>query len=280
MTENSITIVITSFRSEKKIINCLNSIGSKYKVIVIENSNNYSIKKSLEDQYENVTCFLAGENLGYAKGNNLGLSKVKTPYALILNPDTVVHKDAIENFLKSSSKLNNFAIIGPAEQNKKNKINDNIKLIETDTVKGFAMFLNLSEFKNIGFFDDNFFIYLEEIDLCKRVKEQNKKIFLDSTIKITHQGGSSHDEEYNFEMELSRNWHWMWSRFYYTKKYKGLFLALLLTSKKFVSSSIKYFFYLVINNKSKRLIYKQRVSGLFNAILGNSSWYRPFKIKN
>ena len=98
MTENSITIIITSFRSDNKIINCLNSISRKYKIIVIENSNNFSIKKKLEDQYENVTCILAGENLGYAKGNNLGLSKVKTPYALILNPDTIVNENAIEKF--------------------------------------------------------------------------------------------------------------------------------------------------------------------------------------
>ena len=46
MTENSITIIITSFRSENKIINCLNSISRKYKIIVIENSNNFSIKKN------------------------------------------------------------------------------------------------------------------------------------------------------------------------------------------------------------------------------------------
>ena len=44
-------------------------------------------------------------------------------------------------------------------------------LISVDNVKGFAMFLNMEEFKDIGFFDKNFFIYFEEIDLCKRLKK-------------------------------------------------------------------------------------------------------------
>ena len=275
MTENSITIVITSFRSEKKIINCLNSISSKYQVIVIENSNNFSIKKKLEDQYKNVTCILAGENLGYAKGNNLGLSKVKTTYALILNPDTIINENTIEKFFDVAKKIYDFAIIAPAAQDEKNDDNNYKKFVEVNSVKGFAMFLKLSEFNDVGFFDENFFIYLEEIDLCRRLRKKNKKIFLDPAIKIYHQGGSSHDEMYNFEMELSRNWHWMWSTFYYTKKYNGWFLAIVLISKKFISSILKYIFYSIVKNEKKH-IYKQRISGLYNAIIGKKSWYRPF----
>jgi N-acetylglucosaminyl-diphospho-decaprenol L-rhamnosyltransferase len=77
-------------------------------------------------------------------------------------------------------------------------------------------------------------------------------------------------------MELSRNWHWMWSSFYYLKKYKGFLLALILTFRKLISSTAKYFIYLLFRNKTKKLIYKQRMSGLFNSIIGKSSWYRPF----
>ena len=80
-------------------------------------------------------------------------------------------------------------------------------------------------------------------------------------------------------MELSRNWHWMWSTFYYTKKYNGLFFAIILTSRKFISSILKYIFYLIIRNESKKCIYKQRMSGLLNAMIGKNSWYRPFRTK-
>ena len=276
MTLNQITIVITAYKSQDKIIKCLDSIDQCYKTLVIENSNNNSLKAKIENNFSNVKCILAGKNLGYAKGNNLGLSMVKTPYALIINPDAILQKDTIKNFLDTASKIKNFAIIGPARQDEKNLVNNLNELSEVKSVKGFAMFLKMEEFKNIGFFDENFFIYLEEIDLCKRIKLSNKKIYVDPSILINHQGGSSHEEKYNFEMELSRNWHWMWSTFYFNKKYHGYFFALRSVVKKIISSTLKYIFYLLFFNKRKKLIYKYRLSGLFNSILGKPSWYRPF----
>ena len=80
-------------------------------------------------------------------------------------------------------------------------------------------------------------------------------------------------------MELSRNWHWMWSSFYYTKKHKGFFYALFYVLDKLISAVLKYTFYLLILKSSKKLIYKQRISGLINSIIGKPSWYRPFNNK-
>ena len=275
MSENKITIVITSYKSYKKILSCLKSIDRQYKVIIIENSRDQSFKIKIEKQFTNVECVIAGENLGYAKGNNLGLSKVRTKYALILNPDAILEKKTIENFFIAANKIKTFAIIAPAiqESNAELKIKS---LTEVESVKGFAMFMNLEEFNSIGFFDKNFFIYMEEIDLCRRLAGHKKKIFLDPEIVVKHQGGSSHDEEYNFEMELSRNWHWMWSSFYFSKKYNGYIFALLSFSKKLISSLFKSFFYFITMNKEKRMIYFFRLSGLFNSIIGKTSWYRPF----
>ena len=274
MDKNEITIVINAFKSEKKLFKCLESIDPQYKVILIENSEDSLFKTAIEKKFSNLECIVTGENLGYAKGNNLGLSKVKSKYALIINPDAILEKDAIRNFFHTAALIKNFAIIGPAIQE-----NHNIKKInvttEVDSVKGFAMFLNLEEFKGVGFFDSNFFIYLEEIDLCKRLKKHNKKIFLDPSILINHQGGSSHDEKYNHEMELSRNWHWMWSLFYYNKKYKGFIFALFLVLPHFLSSLLKIVFYSFVFKKNKRSIYRQRLSGLYNSIVGKKSWYRP-----
>jgi len=88
-------------------------------------------------------------------------------------------------------------------------------------------------------------------------------------------GGSSHNHSINFEMELSRNWHWMWSTFYYHKKYNGFFYALSKISLKFFSALTKVVFYSILFNKSKKKIYFQRLSGLFNSIIGRKSWYRP-----
>ena len=277
MSKTDLTIVINTFNSDEKIYSCLNTIHSDYKVLIVENSNNSKFKESIEKRYPNVSCLLTGQNLGYAKGNNLGLSKVRSKFALILNPDTFLEKDAIVNFFTSAGKLNEFAIIAPAIQekidNRKFEIDKNIT--EIKNVKGFAMFLNIDQFKDIGFFDENFFIYFEEIDLCRRLRKSNKKIYLDKSIKINHIGGSSHNQLINFEMELSRNWHWMWSTFYYHKKYHGFLLALLIVSRKFFSALFKVIIYSILFNQNKKKIYFQRLSGLFNSIIGKKSWYRP-----
>ena len=137
------------------------------------------------------------------------------------------------------------------------------------------MFLNLPQFKDVGFFDENFFIYLEEVDLCRRLLKKNKKIYWGENVPIYHQGGQSHDSLVNYQMELSRNWHWMWSTFYYNKKYKGFFISILIILPKLFSAIMKVLIYSLVFNKEKKEIYYHRLSGLFNAIMGKSSWHRP-----
>ena len=68
-------------------------------------------------QYPNVKCFLTGDNLGYAKGNNLGLSKVTSQYALILNPDATLTKNTLNNFLISAEKIKDFSKFMTISQN-------------------------------------------------------------------------------------------------------------------------------------------------------------------
>ena len=277
MNNKDITAVITSFRSENKILNCIESLGKDIKIIVIENSNNARLKEKLEKEFSNLKCILSDENLGYAKGNNLGLSLVKTKFALIINPDAAAHEDTIDNFLSTAKLKSNFAIIAPYIQEEKNNINlETAKAIfQVERVKGFAMFLNLEQFKNIGYFDENFFIYFEEIDLCKRLIKNNKQIFLDTNIKIHHKGGTSHDNSINYEMEKSRNWHWMWSSFYFHKKHYGYFIALLKILPKLISAFLKMIFFKLISNKQKKDIYYCRFDGILNSILLKKSWYRP-----
>ena len=170
-----------------------------------------------------------------------------------------------------------FAIIAPyiqeAHLNAYDKINEGV--FQVKNVKGFAMFLNLDQFKEVGFFDENFFIYFEEIDLCKRLIKNNKKIFLDTSIKINHAGGTSHEDSISYEMEKSRNWHWMWSTFYFYKKHYGYTIAMIKILPKFLSAIFKtIFFKLTLNNKKKD-IYYCRLEGILNSILLRKSWYRP-----
>ena len=274
-----LTIIIVSFKSEDILHRCIKSIDKKYPIIVVENSIDKKLKLELEQKYQNVDCILPKENLGYGGGNNLGLSKVKTNYTLILNPDVILMENSIENFFTTVNKFPNFGIIAPISANERydnfNHEKD-INIKEVENVKGFAMFFNMKNLKKSNFFDDNFFLYLEEIDLCKRVRLMDIKIFIDPSIKVEHFGGTSHISEISEPMELSRNWHWMWSSFYFNKKHYGYLFALIKIFPKFFSSLFKFIFYLIIFKKNKSDIYKYRLLGIINSVLLKKSWYRPF----
>ena len=274
MESKDLTIVIVTFKSEEKIFKCLNSISNKIPVLVVENSNNENFKKMVQDNHVNVNCVLTGENKGYSIANNIGLNLVKTKYALVLNPDTILDTKAIENFFDSVNINRDFWLMGPANnQVEKLDFKENY-LQEVDNLKGFAIFFNMSKF-NKKYFDENYFLFFEEIDLCKRVKNNKGKIYLNKNIVIKHEGGSSVSNNNAIELEKNRNWHWMWSTFYYHKKYKGFILAFIIIIPKLFSAIFKALFFSLIFNSKKRDIYFYRLSGIFNSIIGKKSWYRP-----
>ena len=140
MESKELTIVIVTLKSENKILKCLESISIETPVIVVENSNNENFKRLVENNYKNVNCVLTGENKGYSIANNIGLELVQTKYALVLNPDTVLDKSAIKNFLFSVKTLQDFWLMGPAnDQMVELNFNDNT-LIEVDNLKVLQYF--------------------------------------------------------------------------------------------------------------------------------------------
>ena len=274
MESKELTIVIVTFKSDEKIINCLKSISNNTPVIVVENSDDKDFKKKIENIFTNVNCILVGENKGYSTANNIGLNSVKTKYALVLNPDTILDKDAIKNFLITKEQVKDFWLIGPANNQIVNFNDNDSDLKEVNNLKGFAIFLNLSKF-NRDYFDENFFLFFEEIDLCRRVKKNKGKIYLDKYICIKHDGANSVNKTNKLDLEKTRNWHWMWSTFYYQKKYKGFLLAFIIILPKLFSAIFKTLFYFLVLNNKKREIYFCRLSGLLNSIIGKKAWYRP-----
>jgi N-acetylglucosaminyl-diphospho-decaprenol L-rhamnosyltransferase len=281
--EKNITFIIVSFRSDNVIQKCIESISPDCKVIVVENSQNTSIKKYLEKKFSNVRVLITGENLGYGRGNNLGISKVKTKYAFILNPDAYLEKNTLKELNNTKCILQEeFSILSPMiYENKKYYKSFNGKekdFIEVDFVKGYAMLLNLEKINFNEIFDKKIFLFLEEIDLCKRIKESGGKIYIACKGKIYHNAKESSGNE--FEIELCRNWHWMWSLYYYNFKHFGMFSAYKITLYKFISSLLKILLSIILMKKKKYLIHKYRLLGLINAYKKKDSWLRPDHISN
>ena len=135
------------------------------------------------------------------------------------------------------------------------------------------MLVNVAQIKNIGMFDKNIFLYLEEIELCNRLKDKNKKIYINKKAKITHLGAKS--TNLGFEFEKCRNWHWMWSSFYFYKKNNNYFLAVLKFSPILLINFLKFLFFSIVFNYKKKIIYYMRMTGILNSMIGKSSWYRP-----
>jgi GT2 family glycosyltransferase len=281
--EKNITFVIVSFKSSDVIEQCIKSINSNIKIIIVENSENIHTKNYLENKFSNVEVFIAKENLGYGKGNNLGISKVKTQYAFILNPDAILEENCLVELFKANSLLkDDFAILAPNYSNNYgffSEQNNHLKkkeIMEVDYVKGFAMLINLKKVTFDKIFDENFFLFLEEIDLCRRIKNNGGKIYVINKSKVQHLEKKASGDSLN--VELCRNWHWMWYLFYYNYKYYGFFIAYKVTIPKLFSSLAKLFIAIILFNRKKFLIHFFRLRGLFNAFLKKPSWLRPDNI--
>ena len=294
---NDLTIVIVTFQTPETIIfNCLRSINKDVKILIVENSKTFAHEKVINSEFPNVKIVCTGENLGYGKGNNFGLKQVKTNYALILNPDVVCANDLFDKIPKVINKIKDFAIIGfqysfdkifmPAgffDDKKNSQFISDFKNNKIDTISnvewvtGCSMLLNLGEFKDIEIFDKNFFLYFEEFDLCKSLIDSGKNVFTAKELKIHHLGfKSSFDDKKNNNSKMIKlkDWHYMWSSFYFYKKNYSYFYALKKFLGKFISSFLKIIFYSIIFQKINRDKYLYRFLGLLNSILGKSSKYR------
>ena len=286
ISRQNLTIIIVTLKSENIIHQCIKSIDQNVPIIVVENSNNQKFKDELESKYKNLKCILSGSNLGMGAGSNVGIKAATTDYLFILNPDATLDPNTLDELSLASRKLSGFAILSPINvdlnfPNYKTKEipKDENTPFQVDYVDGFSMLINKNKFNNDIYFDENFFLYLENNDLCIRVKRAGGSVYIVPTAKINHRGSMTVDAKYKDEVELSRNWHWIWSKFYFNKKNFGFSKAIIECLPTYISSILKFLFYTLINNGFKKKIHLNRASGFYNALIGKSSWYRP-KIDN
>ena len=172
---SELTIVIVTYKTNLDILkNCLKSIDSKIRILIIENSNFFDDKQEIQKEFINVEVLCTGSNLGYGAGNNFGLKNVNTRYALILNPDIVCSNDFFLNINKYLKGNINFSLIGssyikstnynPAGFFDNKKLNSaklitEYDLYEVDWIAGHTILINFDKFKEKKIFDENFFLF-------------------------------------------------------------------------------------------------------------------------
>ncbi len=268
----NLTLIIVTYRTNHDILDdCIKSIDQNVKILIIENSDDSNFKEKYENKFNNVSVVLSHNNLGYGGGNNFGFKNIKTRYGLISNPDVVYNSDFFKEIEKYLTPKIEFSIIGVSYDNEDNYLSygsfdnkNNMILKETnykennlkevDWVVGCSMLVDTKKITSSKLFDENIFLYFEEIDFCRQTKIKGGKVFSSSKLIVKHlghKGSAATDPNYTIETEMFRNWHWMWSSFYYHKKYSSHLIATRIMSGKFIKSFFKMIFFTIIYNKKK-----------------------------
>ncbi|MFD2231730.1 glycosyltransferase family 2 protein [Alkalimarinus sediminis] len=259
-----LTIVIVSYNSFTTITHCLDELitSKQFSIMIVDNASPDGSGQKLALKYPNITLIQLPENLGYGSAANRALEHIDTKYSLLLNPDVLANSQLINNLLSSACSLKNFTVLSPATEKA-----DFVKkgVVDKDWTLGAAMLFNMEKLRKVGFFDENFFLFFEETDLCYRIKSIGEKILLDSDIYIEHLEGQSSTP--SNKVEYLKYWHYGWSEVYFNDKHdlnkgKKNSLRVVLTCLR------KYLFTLSI---SKKASYKARFLGGLSYLRGFSS---------
>ena len=281
-------VTINGYISMKTIKN----LHKSYRIIIIENNNNLTLKKKLGNGFKNIDIFVSKKNLGFGGGNNFGLKKVKTPFVLILNPDVEISKKDVERFEVFSKKIKKFSILTAlikdfkkmidTKFDKINKnqahVNINREISKISWVPEWCMFCKLKDLKGINYFDEKYFLYFEGLDLCKRLRDKGKIFYLIKQIKIKHLFAGT-ARNLNKEKELShwklRFWHFYWSSFYYHKKHYGYLRSFFIHISKLLRFFIKMnYLYFINRNNYDYLTTKAKFNGILSQIFNKKSDFR------
>ncbi len=229
-----ISIVIVSYNVRDLLENCLHSVesaldGLRGEVFVVDNDSDDGSVDMVRQRFPGVKLIDSGENLGFARGNNLALREARGEYLLLLNPDTLVQEDTLHTMLRffrenedvgmasckiikpdgliepacrrsfpspwvSFTKLAGLSTLFPrsplfARYNLMYLNED--ESYEVDAISGSFMMLRSEVYDAIGGLDESYFMYGEDLDWCFRTQKAGWKLFYVHSTKIIHYGGES-----------------------------------------------------------------------------------------
>lgn len=232
----------------------LDSSYSDYMCYIIDNdSSDDSFKKVREKYYDKRLVYIKNEcNIGFGRACNSVLSLIKSEYVLLLNPDTLLNKYSLANAIGFIDEHQNIDVLGIQNITKDNSIlrtcsrfpntlrliNDIVGLSKVmpgifkpatimtdwdhcdsrfiDHVSGAFYLVRFKILSLTGFFDERFFLYMEDLDLSKRIIERGGRIFFNADYKIIHEGGGT-----SKKIPATRLYYSLQSRFLFCEKYKN-----------------------------------------------------------
>lgn len=248
-----ISVIIVNYNARYFLKNCLSSVLkseglSDLEIIVVDNNSSDDSCKMLKKDFPAIRLFHNKQNRGFSKANNQGVAAARGEYILILNPDTILSSQTIQQVYKFSSKTDDIGALGvrfidgsgcflpeskrsfPRPKVAALKIlgfsnayyADQIEqeaIAQVDILTGAFMFIKKSVFEKVGGFDEDFFMYGEDIDLSYRITQAGfKNYYLGTEVILHYKGESSYKDSTYF-----RNFYGA-MQIFYKKHYKTNFI--------------------------------------------------------
>jgi len=226
----------------------------EFEIFVVDNASKDNSAVMVATEFPQVNLIASNENLGFAKANNLALEQIRGKYVLFLNPDTEITENSFKIMFDLMEQDERIALAtcqlnypdGSLQKNVKNnpglcdqilillklhhfiqpkcllrylaKDFDYTKEQEVKQIMGAFMFAKAEVIKEIGGFDTDYFIWWEDLDLCKRIQDLGQKIIYTSKTKIIHHEAKSFEQQMSLEKQKRFN---RGMRIYF-KKHAGL----------------------------------------------------------
>ena len=290
MNKKELTFVIVTFNSAKIIEKCLSQINQeKYDIIISDNNSNDKTITLIQEKFPTVKIIQNKKNLGFSRANNIALKQIKTDFTAILNPDCFIDDKSILTIIKTMQQNSQIALSNGInydcylEKNQliiskkediaqKNYQKEEPEYFESKFISGACMFIKMKIFKKIGFFDENFFLYCEDNEICKRTKKYGYKLATIKNTQICHLGNQSSHKEYNSKNDYFILWHKLgWSKCYYTEAVHNKIAAKLKAIRNILRILIK-FPIKKITGQSLNLAEKAILAGCFAYLIGTKAF--------
>ena len=239
MKSSNISVVILFYRTPEKVITRLKNYKG-FDLYILDQSNDLELKKKVKKIFPKIKYYgVSSENKGFAKGINFLVKKVKTKYFLCTQPDTDISKKSILRLKRTLEVKKDSIISVPRIKQFKNFENSqkSKKIFPVNKILGAIFLAEKKRFEKIGMFDEQFFFYWEDVDLCRAIEKNNYKIYLNMNAYANHIGEKSVKK--NLKSFIIRKVYFKYGELIFQLKYNKL------KKIKIIREPIKFFFLMI-----------------------------------